>query len=221
MSSASEWGKQNPEEGVSHLSSLLPGTRAHWHGQEPGHGRCLPETRYRNLLELHTDRQKHLQNCILSASPDHRNHIKYQPFFFLFQAQNRLWTLYSGTWSGRTCLRWRLKVLSTLSSLFCCSISSSFAAGVFKATPLVLLYRKADNELLHQIDPDWTCPSMFRPWWVTTEVPPLGPEDEDVAKERERVINGRAHSDILTMINLSKVWKAATFWFVAFTQNVH
>lgn len=46
---------------------------------------------------------------------------------------------------------------------------------------------------------------MFRPWWVTTEVPPLGPEDEDVARERERVINGRAHSDILTMINLSKV----------------
>uniref|UniRef100_A0A8C4ILN6 P-type phospholipid transporter n=1 Tax=Dicentrarchus labrax TaxID=13489 RepID=A0A8C4ILN6_DICLA len=40
------------------------------------------------------------------------------------------------------------------------------------------------------------------------EMPPLGPEDEDVARERERVINGKAQSDILTVINLSKVYKA-------------
>ncbi|KAM8745232.1 phospholipid-transporting ATPase ABCA1 isoform 2-T2 [Acanthopagrus schlegelii] len=48
----------------------------------------------------------------------------------------------------------------------------------------------------------------FRPWWVEPEKLPLGPEDEDVARERERVINGKAQSDILTMINLSKVYKA-------------
>ncbi|XP_051232460.1 phospholipid-transporting ATPase ABCA1 isoform X2 [Dicentrarchus labrax] len=48
----------------------------------------------------------------------------------------------------------------------------------------------------------------FRPWWVEAEMPPLGPEDEDVARERERVINGKAQSDILTVINLSKVYKA-------------
>uniref|UniRef100_A0A3Q3W3E5 P-type phospholipid transporter n=1 Tax=Mola mola TaxID=94237 RepID=A0A3Q3W3E5_MOLML len=47
----------------------------------------------------------------------------------------------------------------------------------------------------------------FRPWWVEPELPPLGPEDEDVARERERIINGKAQSDILTMINLSKVYK--------------
>ncbi|KAM3619144.1 uncharacterized protein V6R79_003683 [Siganus canaliculatus] len=47
----------------------------------------------------------------------------------------------------------------------------------------------------------------YRPWWVEPELPPLGPEDEDVAKERERVMNGKAQSDILTMINLSKVYK--------------
>ncbi|XP_068599288.1 phospholipid-transporting ATPase ABCA1 [Brachionichthys hirsutus] len=47
-----------------------------------------------------------------------------------------------------------------------------------------------------------------RPWWVASEMPPLGPEDEDVAKERQRVMNGEAQSDILTMIELSKVYKA-------------
>ncbi|XP_033936450.1 phospholipid-transporting ATPase ABCA1 isoform X1 [Pseudochaenichthys georgianus] len=48
----------------------------------------------------------------------------------------------------------------------------------------------------------------FRPWWSEPEVPPLGPEDEDVARERERVISGKAQSDILTMVDLSKVYKA-------------
>lgn len=52
LSSASEWGKQDPEEGVSYLPSLLPGARTHWHGQEPGHGRCLPETWYKNNLKI-------------------------------------------------------------------------------------------------------------------------------------------------------------------------
>ncbi|XP_034149596.1 phospholipid-transporting ATPase ABCA1 isoform X2 [Esox lucius] len=37
---------------------------------------------------------------------------------------------------------------------------------------------------------------------------PLGPEDEDIAKERERLKSGRAQADILTMIDLSKVYKA-------------
>ncbi|XP_070816442.1 phospholipid-transporting ATPase ABCA1 isoform X1 [Chaetodon trifascialis] len=48
----------------------------------------------------------------------------------------------------------------------------------------------------------------FRPWWVKPEMPPLDPEDEDVARERERVRNGKAQSDILTMIDLSKVYKS-------------
>uniref|UniRef100_A0A8D3BI66 P-type phospholipid transporter n=1 Tax=Scophthalmus maximus TaxID=52904 RepID=A0A8D3BI66_SCOMX len=48
----------------------------------------------------------------------------------------------------------------------------------------------------------------FRPWWAEPEMPPLGPEDEDVARERERVKSGKAQSDILTMTDLSKVYKA-------------
>ncbi|PWA21189.1 hypothetical protein CCH79_00009352 [Gambusia affinis] len=48
----------------------------------------------------------------------------------------------------------------------------------------------------------------FRPWWNDPQLPPLGPEDEDVARERVRVKSGKAHSDILTMIDLSKVYKA-------------
>lgn len=46
---------------------------------------------------------------------------------------------------------------------------------------------------------------LFRPWWKEPQLPPLGPEDEDVARERERVKSGKAQSDILTMIDLSKV----------------
>lgn len=48
----------------------------------------------------------------------------------------------------------------------------------------------------------------FRPWWAEPEMPPLGPEDEDVARERQRVKTGNAQADILTMIDLSKVYKA-------------
>ncbi|XP_053179119.1 phospholipid-transporting ATPase ABCA1 [Scomber japonicus] len=48
----------------------------------------------------------------------------------------------------------------------------------------------------------------YRPWWNEPEIPPLGPEDEDVARERERVKSGKAQADILTMIDLSKVYKA-------------
>ncbi|KAM3876265.1 phospholipid-transporting ATPase ABCA1 [Diretmus argenteus] len=47
-----------------------------------------------------------------------------------------------------------------------------------------------------------------RPWWAEPEMPPLGPEDNDVARERERVMGGRAQADILTMMDLSKVYKA-------------
>uniref|UniRef100_A0A4W6D9K8 ATP-binding cassette, sub-family A (ABC1), member 7 n=1 Tax=Lates calcarifer TaxID=8187 RepID=A0A4W6D9K8_LATCA len=46
----------------------------------------------------------------------------------------------------------------------------------------------------------------FRPWWAEPEIPSLGPEDEDVARERERVKSGKAQSDILTMIDLSKLY---------------
>ncbi|XP_054459181.1 phospholipid-transporting ATPase ABCA1 [Anoplopoma fimbria] len=47
-----------------------------------------------------------------------------------------------------------------------------------------------------------------RSWWGEPELPPLGPEDEDVNKERERVKSGKAQSDILSMIDLSKVYKS-------------
>uniref|UniRef100_A0AAQ4RMK2 P-type phospholipid transporter n=1 Tax=Gasterosteus aculeatus aculeatus TaxID=481459 RepID=A0AAQ4RMK2_GASAC len=40
------------------------------------------------------------------------------------------------------------------------------------------------------------------------QMPPLGPEDEDVHRERERVTGGKAQSDILSMIDLSKVYKS-------------
>lgn len=61
------------------------------------------------------------------------------------------------------------------------------------------------KEQIRSIHSGWSSMSLFRPWWVEPEMPPLGPEDEDVARERERVINGKAQSDILTMIDLSKV----------------
>ncbi|XP_073731945.1 LOW QUALITY PROTEIN: phospholipid-transporting ATPase ABCA1 [Misgurnus anguillicaudatus] len=44
--------------------------------------------------------------------------------------------------------------------------------------------------------------------WSGFVLPPLGAEDEDVARERERVKNGRAQGDILTLTDLSKVYKA-------------
>ncbi|KAM4628696.1 phospholipid-transporting ATPase ABCA1 [Polymixia lowei] len=47
-----------------------------------------------------------------------------------------------------------------------------------------------------------------RSWWAEPEMPPLGPEDEDVARERQRVKSGKAQADILTMTDLSKVYKA-------------
>ncbi|KAM4548979.1 phospholipid-transporting ATPase ABCA1 isoform 1-T1 [Odontesthes bonariensis] len=48
----------------------------------------------------------------------------------------------------------------------------------------------------------------FGPGWTKPQLPPLGPEDEDVAKERERVKSSKAQTDILTVIDLSKVYKA-------------
>ncbi|XP_028818388.1 LOW QUALITY PROTEIN: ATP-binding cassette sub-family A member 1 [Denticeps clupeoides] len=44
--------------------------------------------------------------------------------------------------------------------------------------------------------------------WSNPTLPPLGPEDEDVARERDRVRNGRAQGDILIMRDLSKVYRA-------------
>lgn len=66
-------------------------------------------------------------------------------WIFLLQAQSRPWTLFSGTLWGRTCLRWRLKVLSSSSSPYCCNTSSSFASGTFKATLSELLYHISDD----------------------------------------------------------------------------
>ncbi|KAJ8408338.1 hypothetical protein AAFF_G00257520 [Aldrovandia affinis] len=43
--------------------------------------------------------------------------------------------------------------------------------------------------------------------WSDPALPPLGPEDQDVAKERDRVNSGRAQGDILTVNELSKVYK--------------
>ncbi|XP_051930370.1 phospholipid-transporting ATPase ABCA1 [Hippocampus zosterae] len=52
------------------------------------------------------------------------------------------------------------------------------------------------------------CLSCVRPWSIVSDDLPLGPEDEDVARERKRVKRGFADSDILTMIDLTKIYKA-------------
>ncbi|XP_051767983.1 LOW QUALITY PROTEIN: phospholipid-transporting ATPase ABCA1 [Ctenopharyngodon idella] len=44
--------------------------------------------------------------------------------------------------------------------------------------------------------------------WSGFVLPPLGTEDEDVARERDRVKNGRTVGDILVLTDLSKVYKA-------------
>uniref|UniRef100_A0A3B4DSZ9 ABC transporter domain-containing protein n=1 Tax=Pygocentrus nattereri TaxID=42514 RepID=A0A3B4DSZ9_PYGNA len=44
----------------------------------------------------------------------------------------------------------------------------------------------------------------FRLPWFNPVLPPLGSEDEDVARERDRVKSGRTQEDILTLIDLSK-----------------
>ncbi|XP_058257271.1 phospholipid-transporting ATPase ABCA1 isoform X2 [Hemibagrus wyckioides] len=44
--------------------------------------------------------------------------------------------------------------------------------------------------------------------WSDPILPPLGPEDEDVANERERVKSNKPQDDILTVRDLSKVYKA-------------
>ncbi|XP_061682240.1 phospholipid-transporting ATPase ABCA1 isoform X2 [Syngnathoides biaculeatus] len=49
-----------------------------------------------------------------------------------------------------------------------------------------------------------------RPRTFVSESLPLGPEDEDVARERKRVKSGKTNSDILTMTNLTKIYKAGT-----------
>uniref|UniRef100_A0A667XKN2 ATP binding cassette subfamily A member 7 n=1 Tax=Myripristis murdjan TaxID=586833 RepID=A0A667XKN2_9TELE len=40
-------------------------------------------------------------------------------------------------------------------------------------------------------------------FFIQPQMPPLGPEDEDVARERERVKGGRAQADILTVMDLT------------------
>ncbi|KAK9966236.1 hypothetical protein ABG768_003359 [Culter alburnus] len=44
--------------------------------------------------------------------------------------------------------------------------------------------------------------------WSGFVLPPLGTEDEDVARERDRVKNGKTVGDILVLTDLSKVYKA-------------
>ncbi|XP_077391609.1 ATP-binding cassette, sub-family A (ABC1), member 7 isoform X2 [Festucalex cinctus] len=52
------------------------------------------------------------------------------------------------------------------------------------------------------------CLPCVRLWSFPSEKLPLGPEDEDVARERERVKSGKANDDILTMTDLTKIYKA-------------
>ncbi|XP_063057110.1 phospholipid-transporting ATPase ABCA1 [Engraulis encrasicolus] len=47
----------------------------------------------------------------------------------------------------------------------------------------------------------------LRPQWAKPLLPPLGGEDEDVSRERDRVRNGQAHTDILCMKDLSKIYQ--------------
>lgn len=47
----------------------------------------------------------------------------------------------------------------------------------------------------------------FSRLWSEPVLPPLGPEDEDVANERERVKSSKTQDDILTVRDLSKVCK--------------
>lgn len=42
-------------------------------------------------------------------------------------------------------------------------------------------------------------------------LPPLGTEDEDVARERDRVKSGRAVGDVLILKDLSKVQKRTKY----------
>ncbi|XP_051910872.1 phospholipid-transporting ATPase ABCA1-like [Hippocampus zosterae] len=50
--------------------------------------------------------------------------------------------------------------------------------------------------------------SCIRPSCVGPKILPLAPEDEDVIRERERVKSGNADSDLITMIDLTKIYKA-------------
>lgn len=51
-----------------------------------------------------------------------------------------------------------------------------------------------------------TCVSVLRP--KLKPLPPLGEEDEDVARERERVVRGATEGDILVLRDLTKVGAA-------------
>ncbi|KAM7000494.1 phospholipid-transporting ATPase ABCA1b [Tautogolabrus adspersus] len=46
-----------------------------------------------------------------------------------------------------------------------------------------------------------------RPVSKLTKLPPLGDEDEDVARERQRIVHGLGHGDILELRQLTKVFK--------------
>uniref|UniRef100_A0A673JJN5 P-type phospholipid transporter n=1 Tax=Sinocyclocheilus rhinocerous TaxID=307959 RepID=A0A673JJN5_9TELE len=45
------------------------------------------------------------------------------------------------------------------------------------------------------------------PWPVSTKLKPIGEEDEDVARERQRILSGGGHTDILELKQLTKVYK--------------
>uniref|UniRef100_A0A673YGE2 P-type phospholipid transporter n=1 Tax=Salmo trutta TaxID=8032 RepID=A0A673YGE2_SALTR len=47
----------------------------------------------------------------------------------------------------------------------------------------------------------------LKPINLHTKLPPVGEEDEDVARERQRIVNGLGHGDILELRQLTKVYK--------------
>uniref|UniRef100_A0AAZ3PIC2 P-type phospholipid transporter n=1 Tax=Oncorhynchus tshawytscha TaxID=74940 RepID=A0AAZ3PIC2_ONCTS len=47
----------------------------------------------------------------------------------------------------------------------------------------------------------------IKPINLHTKLPPVGEEDEDVARERQRIVNGLGHGDILELRQLTKVYK--------------
>lgn len=127
--------------------------------------------------------------------------------FMSLQVPDRPWTLFSGTLWGRTSLRWQWRVSSSLFSPYYCNTTSLFASGQnhFGFFLVLLAGFILGTYCVREFGETFFFFFFFRPWWFEPEIPTLGPEDEDVARERERVKGGKAQTDILTMIDLSKV----------------
>ncbi|KAM9795719.1 phospholipid-transporting ATPase ABCA1 isoform 1-T1 [Syngnathus typhle] len=75
-----------------------------------------------------------------------------------------------------------------------------FAFTLMLQYKFFIAYRSIRNSCL-----SWSC---FKQRSVVCGSPPLGPEDEDVARERERVKTGKADADIITTVDLTKIYKA-------------